>query len=82
MIVSTNFNIFFNPRQTFSFRSTWQLSMSSTDKDNIERRANEGEEGRTDQADCKAQENTTCELTPVMADAIAQLVFEKLVAIP
>lgn len=55
--------------------------MSSTDKDNIERRANEGEEGRTDQADCKAQENT-CELTPIMADAIAQLVFEKLVAIP
>ena len=56
--------------------------MSSTDKDNTERRANEGEDGRTNQADCEAQENTTCELTPVMADTIAQLVFEKLVAIP
>ena len=56
--------------------------MSSADEDNIKRRANEGEDGRMDQADCKVQENTTFELTPTMANTITQIVFKKLVAIP
>ena len=56
--------------------------MSSADGDSMERRANEGEDGGTDQAVREARDNTTFELTPAMADTIAQKVFEKLATLP
>ena len=56
--------------------------MLSADGDSMERRVNEGQDGGIDQAVCEAREHTTFELTPTMADTIAQKVFEKLATLP